>query len=61
MSHDFTHEPFSFVIRVEGLPKNFRLKNFVKTKQRKQTKTAKNPVLLKTHSFFLISCSTQHI
>lgn len=40
MSHDFTHEPFSFVIRVEGLPKNFRLKNFVKTKQRQQTKTA---------------------
>ena len=45
MSHDFTqHEPFNFMISVEGLPKN------IKTLKVHKNKTNKNLVLFKTQN-----------
>ena len=60
MSHDFTrHEPFNFVINVEGLPKNIKKLEVHKTKQTNKQKPrfVQNEILLIRKS----SYSIQHI
>ena len=60
MCHDFTqHEPFNFVIIVEGLRKNIKTLNVHKTKQTNKQKPSfvQNAILLIRRS----SYSIQHI